>query len=100
MFPSEWRMQERELRISTDKHELDLSLIHRFLSQEACWSQGVPQEVVRRAIEHSQCFGAFIGDAQVGFARVISDRAPFAYLADVLVAPAQRARGVAKTMLR
>ena len=61
-------MQERELRISTDKHELDLSLIHRFLSQEAYWSQGVPQEVLRRAIEHSLCFGAFIGDAQVGFA--------------------------------
>jgi len=93
-------MQERELRISTDKHELDLSLIHRFLSQEAYWSQGVPQEVVRRAIEHSQCFGAFIGDAQVGFARVITDRATFAYLADVFVVPAQRARGVAKTMLR
>jgi GNAT superfamily N-acetyltransferase len=89
-----------ELRISTDKHELDLALIHRFLSTEAYWCTGVPLDVVRRAIEHSLCFGAFIGDAQVGFARVITDRATFAYLADVFVLPEQRAQGVGKAMLQ
>ena len=93
-------MPAPELRISTDKHELDLALIHRFLSTEAYWSTGVPLDVVRRAIEHSLCFGAFVGNAQVGFARVVTDCATFAYLADVFVLPEQRAQGVGKAMLQ
>ena len=93
-------MHVPELRISTDKSELDVALIHGFLSNEAYWSQGVPLDVVRRAIDHSLCFGAFVGDEQVGFARVVTDCATFAYLADVFVLPAHRARGVGKAMLQ
>jgi GNAT superfamily N-acetyltransferase len=91
---------EGNFRISDDKRDLDVALIHRFLSSDAYWSAGVPLEVVRRAIEHSLCFGAFVGGAQIGFARVVTDRATFAYLADVFVLPEHRARGVAKTLMK
>jgi len=92
-------MRDDAFRISDDKRELDIALIHRYLSGEAYWSRGVPLDVVRRAIEHSLCFGAFVGDAQIGFARVVTDRATFAYLADVFVLPQHRARGVAKALV-
>lgn len=89
-----------ELRVSTDKGELDLPLIHRFLSTEAYWSRGIPQDTVERAIAGSLCFGGYIeGAGQVAFARVISDFATFAYLADVFVLPAHRGRGHSKQLM-
>jgi GNAT superfamily N-acetyltransferase len=89
-----------ELRISTDKGELDFPLIHRFLSTEAYWSLGIPAQTVARAIEGSLCFGGYVeGVGQVAFARVVSDFATFGYLADVFVLPAQRGRGYSKQLL-
>ncbi len=89
-----------ELRISTDKHELDVDRVHRFLSTEAYWSRGIPREVVERAIAGSLCFGGYVeGAGQVAFARVISDFATFAYLADVFVLPEQRGRGYGRQLV-
>ena len=88
------------LRISTDKAELDLPLIHRFLSTQAYWSQGIPEETVARAVAGSLCFGGYVeGVGQVAFARVVSDFATFAYLADVFVLPEHRRRGYSKALV-
>jgi len=89
-----------ELRISTDNGELDVPLIHRFLSTEAYWSPGIPRETVERAIAGSLCFGGYVdGAGQVAFARVVSDFATFAYLADVFVLPAHRGQGHSKQLM-
>ena len=85
--------------ISTDRGRLDVAVIHDFL-RSSYWAQGISRAVVERSIQHSLCFGAFLGGQQVGFARVITDFAAFAYLADVFVVPEHRGRGVAKMLLR
>ncbi|MXV33589.1 MULTISPECIES: GNAT family N-acetyltransferase [unclassified Xanthomonas] len=88
------------LRISTDKQELDLPLIHRFLSEQAYWSLGIPLDTVQRAIAGSLCFGGYLdGVGQVAFARAITDGATFGYLADVFVLDAYRGRGYAKQLV-
>lgn len=84
--------------LSTDKTRLDVGLIHDFLSR-AYWAEGRPLAVVRKSIEHSLCFGVYEGERQIGFARVISDHATFAYLDDVFILEPHRGRGLAKWML-
>ena len=79
--------------ISTDPARLDLEVIHGFL-YHAYWSPGVPREIVAKAIQHSFCFGLYENNAQIGFARVVTDYASFAYLADVFVLPDQRGDGL------
>jgi GNAT superfamily N-acetyltransferase len=85
-------------RISTDPSELDLGVVHGYL-KESYWAAGVPEGVVRRSIEASLCFGIYRGEEQVGFARVITDRATFAYLADVFVLEEHRRRGIGKWLV-
>ncbi len=80
--------------ISTDPARLDVGLVHRFLSEEAYWSPGVQRDLVERSIENSICFGLYHGGEQAGFARVVTDRAAVAYLADVFVLSAHRGRGL------
>ena len=80
--------------VTTDPARLDLDAIHDFLAGSSYWATGIPREVMERSIRHSICFGAFDGGRQVGFARVISDRATFAYVCDVFVLPGRRGRGV------
>lgn len=88
------------LRIGTDRHDLDVGLIHRFLAEEAYWCRGIPCAVVERAIAGSLCFGGYLdGVGQVAFARVITDGATFAYLADVFVLPEHRGRGYSKQLV-
>jgi len=79
--------------ISTEPARLDVDTIWGWL-RESYWSPGVPRETVVRAIQHSIPFGIYEGQRQVGFARIVSDRATFAYLADVFVDPAARGRGL------
>ncbi len=67
--------------------------VHAFL-RRSYWAEGVPLEVVERAIENSLCFGVYVPDGQVGFARVVTDYATFAYLADVFVIEEYRGRGL------
>jgi GNAT superfamily N-acetyltransferase len=84
--------------VSTDRDRLDLVVVHEFLTN-AYWSPGVSAETVRRSIEYSIPFGVFQHNHQVGFARVISDRATFAYLADVFVLAEARGQGLARFLL-
>ena len=84
--------------VSTDAARLDVAAIHAFLT-ESYWARGIPLEVVRRSIEGSLCFGLYDGNAQVGFARVITDRATFAYLGDVYVLPSHRGQGLSKWLM-
>lgn len=84
--------------VSTDRARLDLEAIHRFLAG-SYWAAGIPRPVVERSLRHSICFGAFVGEQQVGFARVISDRATFAYVSDVFVAESHRGRGIGKRIM-
>ncbi|KVK87279.1 MULTISPECIES: GNAT family N-acetyltransferase [Burkholderia] len=81
------------LRFSTDNAELDIDAIHAFLRDEAHWSTGIPRDVVERAIAGSLCFGAYLDERLVGFARLVTDRATFAYLCDVFVLRAFRGNG-------
>ncbi len=84
--------------ISTDRGRLDLDVVHGFLT-ESYWAKGVPREVVARSIENSLCFGVYSGQKQVGFARVISDCATYAYIGDVLVLEAYRGQGLGKWLM-
>ncbi len=84
--------------LSFDPARLDRAAIHAFLAQ-SYWSPGIPRAVVEKAIEHSLCIGLFYQGEQVGFARAVTDRATFAYLADVFVLEAHRGRGQAKRMI-
>ena len=87
-----------EFEISTDPARIDLNRVHEFLTI-SYWAREIPVEIVRRSIENALCFGIYCGDRQVGFARVITDRATFAYLADVFVLPEYRGRGLSKWMM-
>jgi GNAT superfamily N-acetyltransferase len=90
--------QRENYRISTDPSLFDLDAIHAYLAR-SYWSEGIPKEIVARAIAGSLCFGLFDGTRQVGFARVISDRATFAYLCDVYVLEEHRGRGLAAWLM-
>ncbi len=94
--------------ISDDPARLDLDVVHRYLSTESYWAKGLPRETLERSVAGSLCFGIYMkkdedgageGSGQVGFARVITDRATFAWLADVFVLPAHRGRGLSKRLL-
>ncbi|MCV2367955.1 GNAT family N-acetyltransferase [Roseateles oligotrophus] len=87
------------LTISSDKSLLDLPLIHRFLSELSTWALGIPLATVQRAVQHSLCFGAYLDGAQIGFARVITDGATFAYLCDVFVLPEHQGQGHSKRLM-
>ena len=93
----EWR--RGEYLISTDKERLDIATIHGFLTT-SYWAAGVPIETVKRSIEHSLSFGLFQHDQQIGFARIITDYATFAYLADVFVLEPYRGRGLSKWLMQ
>ena len=88
-----------ELRVSTDVADLDVDLIHRVLSTQTYWAKGIPRVLVERSIANSLCFGGFVDDAQIAFARVISDYATFANLVDVFVLPKHRGRGHGKALM-
>jgi GNAT superfamily N-acetyltransferase len=84
--------------ISTDPGRLRLEAIHAYLTR-SYWSPGIPKDVVARAIANSMCFGIYQGESQVGFARVITDKASFAYLADVYVLEEHRGQGLSKRLV-
>jgi GNAT superfamily N-acetyltransferase len=86
--------------VSTDRARLDVARIHRWLSEESYWANGIPRAILERAIENSLCFGIYDGGEQIAFARVISDYATYAYLCDVFVAASHRGRGVGKELMR
>lgn len=88
-----------EFEISTDPSQIDVAAVHGFLTA-SYWAKGIPLETVRRSIQGSVCFGMYRGRQQAGFARVISDRTTFAYLADVFVIETFRGRGLSKWLMQ
>ena len=91
-------LKRGEYTISCDAKRLDVGVVHGFL-QKSYWATNVSEDIVRRSIEHSLCFGVYHRETQVGFARVITDYATFAYLADVFVIESHRGRGLAKWLI-
>ena len=87
-----------EYSISTDKSKMDIDFVHGFLTR-SYWAGGITKEVVARSINGSLCFGVFINERQVGFARMITDEATFAYLADVFIDENWRGKGLSKWLM-
>jgi GNAT superfamily N-acetyltransferase len=85
--------------ISTDKDILNIPYIHQFLTT-SYWAEGIPITTVQRSIEGSLCFGVYKGPQQIGFARVISDLATYAYLADVFIDEQHRGKGLSKWLVK
>jgi GNAT superfamily N-acetyltransferase len=93
----EWRIGEYE--ISTDKHRLDLSAIHSFLTT-SYWADGIPFVTMKKSIEHSLNFGVYAAGKQIGFARVITDYATYAYIGDVYILEEFRGKGLSKWLMQ
>src|SRR6185312_13978060 len=87
------------VHITTDPSRMDVEAIHAYLTR-SYWSKGVPREIVERAIQNSLCFGVFDGPKQIGFARVITDRATYGYLADVYILEEYRGIGLAVRLMQ
>jgi GNAT superfamily N-acetyltransferase len=84
--------------VDTDRARLELDVIHGFLAQSH-WAKGVPLAVVERSIAHSFAFGLYREGCQIGFARVVTDHATVAYLADVFVLPEERGKGLGRWLV-
>ena len=87
------------IQISTDKKRLDIEVIHEFLSKDSYWAKGRDIEIVKRSIENSLCFGVYNDDKQIGFARVVTDYAVFAWILDVFILVDYRGKGYGKMLM-
>ena len=85
--------------IDTNKDRLKVGLIHHFLSNCSHWARGIPRDVVEKAIAHSLCFGLYCDSKQIGFARVVSDQATYAYVSDVFVVAEYRNAGLGQFLM-
>ena len=92
---------DAQYEISSEPARLDIDAIHAYLTR-SYWSPGIPRDVVARAVAHSLCFGVYRagGSEQIGFARVVTDHATFAYLCDVYVLEEHRGHGLGKRLMR
>jgi GNAT superfamily N-acetyltransferase len=98
IFPIRRLIAEASYEIDTDKVRLDLALICRFLMRSH-WAKGIPRDVMERAIEHSIAFGLYRDGCQVGFARIVTDHATIAYLADVFILSPERGKGLGRWLV-
>jgi GNAT superfamily N-acetyltransferase len=92
-------MLQADFEISTDPARIDVAAVHEYLTN-SYWARGRSRATVERSIRNSLCFGAYHADRQVGFGRVVSDYAVFAYLADIFVMPEYQGRGIGKALVR
>lgn len=92
----EW--QQGEFTITTRQDDLDIEMIHGFLST-SYWAKSIPKAIVEKAIKNSLSFGVYHNGSQIGFGRAITDRATFAYLADIFILPEFRGRGLGKWLI-
>ncbi len=100
MSPAPWQEYQKDsFVISTDPARLDIPLVFRFLSQEAYWAKNRTFEVVQKSIANSLNFGVYQGQQQVGFARIVTDYATFAWLCDVFILPEARGQGLSKWLV-
>jgi N-acetylglutamate synthase-like GNAT family acetyltransferase len=91
---------EKGFIISTDKKLLDIELIYNYLNNDSYWAKGIQRERLEKAIQNSICFGVYSNAAFAGFARVITDKATFAYLCDVFILPGYRKKGLSKWLMQ
>ena len=89
-----------EFLFSTDRKKLDIEYIHHYLSLESYWAKNIPIQIVKTSIEGSLCFGVYLNNQQIGFARVITDYATFGYLADVFIVEEYRGKGLSKWLMQ
>ncbi len=89
-----------DIQISDQTTDVDFEFVHRFLSGESIWADGIGQQTQRRAIDNSLCISAFEHGKQVGFARAVTDYATFVWIDDVFVDPESRRSGIAKLLIR
>lgn len=94
-----YEVRKDEWLISTNPFLLQVDMIHSYLSKESYWAQHIPREVVERSVNNSLCFGLYHLEKQIGFARVVTDKATFAYLADVFILEEQRRKGLSKWLM-
>ena len=94
-----YEVRHEDVLISDDRTRLNRALIHRFLSERSYWAQGVSQAIVDRSIDNSLCFGVYRAERQIGFARVVTDFATFAWLADVFIVEEERGKGLSKKLV-
>jgi GNAT superfamily N-acetyltransferase len=88
-----------EFTVSDCRENLDGELIYHFLHSLSYWAKDIPREVVVKSLDNSLCFGLFKGNKQIGFGRVVTDRATFAYLADVFIVEEYRKKGLGKWLI-
>jgi GNAT superfamily N-acetyltransferase len=88
-----------EYLISDDSSRLDVPFIHNFLANESYWAKNIPMAIVEKSIANSLCFGLYHKQQQIGFARLVTDKATFAYLADVFIVPQYRGRGLSRWLI-
>jgi N-acetylglutamate synthase-like GNAT family acetyltransferase len=94
-----YEVRHDDVLISDDRTQLDRALVHNFLSERSYCAQNVSREIVERSIDNSLCFAVFRSGRQVGFARVVSDFATFAWLADVFIMEEERGKGLSKKLV-
>lgn len=97
---SGYHLQRDGYELSTDRARLNIDLVHAFLSRESYWARGRSRDTVARSMQNSLCFGVYKGSEQVGFARVITDYAVHAYIADVFIMPGHRGRGLSTWLVK
>ncbi|SDD23531.1 N-acetylglutamate synthase, GNAT family [Mucilaginibacter pineti] len=100
VFMNDEAFIKKGYKISTDKALLDVDMIYNYLNDESYWAQGIPREKLEKAIANSLCFGVYEADKQVGFARVITDNATFAYICDVFILATFRKKGLSKWLVQ
>jgi GNAT superfamily N-acetyltransferase len=88
------------MRLTLDLAEMPIAVIHRYLADESYWARGIPESVLQRALLNSVCACVLDGTSLAGFARVVTDRATFAYVCDVFVLPEYRGRGISHQLMR
>ena len=91
---------EQPYNITTNKSKINLQFVHQYLSNESYWAKNISMALVKTSIENSVCFSIFCEDEQVGFARVITDKATFGYIADLFITESHRGKGLSKWLMQ
>jgi GNAT superfamily N-acetyltransferase len=99
-FMNDVFFREKGFQISSDPDLVDFEVIYHYLHFESHWAAGIPAEKLKAAIKNSFCFGVYMGNSQAGFARVVTDKATFAYICDVFILPEFRALGLSKWLIQ
>ncbi|HUM53437.1 MAG TPA: GNAT family N-acetyltransferase, partial [Chitinophagales bacterium] len=94
-----YAFEQNNYQISTDKNLLQVDIIQSFLANESYWAKDIPKNIIEKAISNSLCFGVYKNNIQIGFARVVSDFATFAYLCDVFIVQEHRGNGLSKWLM-